>query len=106
VQGVGALLQRGSIMFGTPWYNAWFEPDADGFVDAGGPERWEPSGVAGGHEICVIALESWDERDPGKSVVRFPNSWNESWGVNGYGRMRLSTYNALRKQIDVKQIRV
>lgn len=38
--------------------------------------------------VCVVALESWDERDPGRSVVRFPNSWNESWGDRGYGRMR------------------
>jgi hypothetical protein len=106
VHGVGALLQRGSVLFGTPWFNSWFNPDSDGFVDAGGRDVWEASGLAGGHEICVVALESWDDRDPGKSVVRFPNSWNESWGDRGYGRMRLSTYAALRKQIDVKQIRV
>lgn len=106
VEGLAALLQRGSVLVGTPWYNAFFEPDADGFIDAGGPDRWESSGVAGGHEICVIKLATWDERNPGNSVVEFPNSWNESWGDRGYGRMRLSTYSALRKQIDVKQIRV
>lgn len=106
VEGLGALLQRGSVLMGVPWYNAWFSPDADGFVDASGPDQWLSSGLAGGHEICVVALESWDARDPGKSVIRFPNSWNTSWGANGYGRMRLSTYSTLRKQVDVKQIRV
>lgn len=106
VAGLAALLQRGSVLMGVPWFNAWFSPDRDGFVDASGPDVWESSGLAGGHEICVVALESWDERDPGKSVVRFPNSWNQSWGDRGYGRMRLSTYAVLRSQIDVKQIRV
>jgi hypothetical protein len=43
LEGVAALLQRGSVLFGVPWYNAWFEPDSDGFVDAGGPDRWESS---------------------------------------------------------------
>ncbi|MGI5233786.1 hypothetical protein [Actinoallomurus sp. CA-142502] len=103
LEGVAALLQRGSIMFGAPWYEAWFEPGPDGFVDEGG---WESSEVAGGHEFCVVALETWDERAPENSVIRFPNSWNRSWGDNGYGRMRLATYARLRAQIDVKQIRV
>jgi hypothetical protein len=103
LEGVAALLQRGSVMFGTPWYEAWFEPDSDGFVDGG---DWEASGVAGGHEICVTRLETWDERDPGKSVIVFPNSWAKGWGEQGYGRMRLATYSRLRSQVDVKQIRV
>lgn len=106
LEGLAALLQRGTALVGTPWFNSWFEPDADGFVDAGRPEDWESSGLAGGHEICVVALEAWDERAPENSVVRFPNSWSDSWGDGGYGRMRLSTYAALRREIDVKQIRV
>lgn len=106
VDGLAALLQRGTALVGMPWYNAFFEPDRDGFIDAGGPETWEASRLAGGHEICVIALESWDERRPERSVIRFPNSWNEGWGDRGYGRMRLSTYAALRRQVDVKQLRV
>lgn len=106
MEGLAALLQRGSIMLGTPWFNSWFEPDADGFVDGGGPETWEASGLAGGHEICATTLLTWDERDPGKSVIGGPNSWNRGWGLGGYWRMRLSTYQLLRRQIDVKQIRV
>jgi hypothetical protein len=105
-EGLAALLQRGSVMIGMPWFNSFFEPDRDGFIDGGSPDDWESSGLAGGHELCVTRLETWDARDPGKSVIVLPNSWNRSWGDNGYGRMRLSTYTALRKQIDVKQIRV
>ena len=106
VEGLGALLQRGTAMFGMPWYNAFFEPDARGFIDAVGVDQALASGLAGGHEVCVIALETWHEGDPGNSVVAFPNSWGGSWGDHGYGRMRLSTYAALRRQIDIKQIRV
>lgn len=105
-EGLAALLQRGSVLIGMPWFNSFFEPDADGFIDGGDLDAWESSGLAGGHELCVTALETWDASDPGKSVIVMPNSWNKGWGDHGYARMHLSTYTALRKQIDVKQIRV
>ena len=94
------LLQSGGTIIGTPWFNSWFHPTADGFVDTG---DWERSGVAGGHELYVEALEAWDDRDPDKCIVRFHNSWGDSWGDHGCGRMRLSTYQTLKSQIDVKQ---
>jgi hypothetical protein len=102
LRGFGSALQRGGVMVGTPWLNAWFEPGPDGFVDA--DPSWLNSGVAGGHEVYVEALEAWDDHDPSKSVVRFRNSWGPAWGDHGSGRMRLSTYVALRQQIDVKQL--
>lgn len=100
VDGVGRLLQTGGAMFGTPWFEAWFDPDPDGFVDAAD----NPGPLAGGHEIYVAELEKWDERRPENSVVRFVNSWGPSWGDNGSGRMRLSTYQRYRSEIDVKQL--
>lgn len=100
--GVASLLQSGGVMLGVPWYEAWFDPDSDGFVDQDG---WQDSGVVGGHEIYVAELESWNDRDPGQSVIRFVNSWDSSWGDAGSGRLRLSTYDALRWQIDAKQPR-
>lgn len=106
VEGLAALLQRGSLLIGMPWYNTFFEPDNRGFIDAAGIDQALASGLAGGHELCMTRLETWNERDPGKSVVVMPNSWNRSWGDDGYGRMYLSTYNRLRSQIDIKQIRV
>lgn len=102
--GFAALLQDGAALIGTPWFQGWFEPDAAGFVDHGDPDAWGE--VAGGHELCVVALESWDAGDLGKSVVRFVNSWTTSWGDGGYGRMRLSTYQQMRRDIDVKAFRV
>jgi hypothetical protein len=102
LRGVGHLLQRGGVLLGTPWYNAWFDPGADGFVDA--DPGWARSGVAGGHEIYIEALEAWDEREPHNSVIRFRNSWGPAWGDGGSGRMRLSSYVLLHRQQDVKQL--
>jgi len=94
------MLQHGGTIIGTPWYNSWFEPDPDGFVDAG---NWRRSGLAGGHEIYVEALEAWDNTDPAKCIIRFHNSWGDKWGDSGCGRMRMTTYESLKSQIDVKQ---
>jgi len=95
-----ALLQRSSVMVGMPWYAAWFEPKGQGaFVDDG---DWQASGVAGGHEVLAEALEAWDEIDPAKCIVRFRNHWKSSWGDAGRFRMRLSTYEIIRSQVDLK----
>jgi hypothetical protein len=103
LQGFATLLQRGGVLMGTPWLEAWFEPDADGFVDS--DPGWVNTPVAGGHEVYVEALESWDDRDPHASVIRFRNSWGDEWGDHGSGRMRLSTYVLLKSQgIDLKQL--
>lgn len=99
--GAASMLQRGGCLIGMPWYNAFFHPDANGFIDASA--SWAQSGVAGGHELYVEALESWDELDPQKVVVRLRNSWGATWGDHGCGRMRGLTYQRLRQQIDVKQ---
>lgn len=104
-RGVATMLQDGGVLLGVPWFNSWFQPDGDGFVDGGGPDEWERSGVAGGHEIYAARLESWDDRDLSKCVIAGPNSWGDSWSDGGWWRMRLSTYEALRDQIDAKQIR-
>lgn len=103
LQGLATALQFGGVLLGVPWFNSWFEPDANGFIDAGTPADWEASGLAGGHEIYGARLESWDDRHPERSVLAGPNSWSTSWGDGGWWRMKLSTYQALRSQIDVKQ---
>lgn len=97
---IGLAFQRAGIIIGTPWYESWFNPDSDGFIDNG---DWKASGVAGGHEIYGEALEAWDGGDPSKSIVRFHNSWGDGWGDHGCFRMRLSTYMTLKAEIDVKQ---
>jgi hypothetical protein len=100
-RGVATLLQSGGVMLGVPWYQSWFDPDSDGFIDGG---NWDSSGLAGGHEIYVAELETWDDRDLSKCVIRFVNSWSKTWGDHGSGRLRLSTYAKLADQIDAKQI--
>lgn len=100
-QGFALLLQRQGVLMGTPWFEAFFDPDTHGFIDAGG---WESSPIAGGHEIYIEALESWNARSPAKSVIRFHNSWSDQWGDHGCGRMTLATYEALHSQIDLKQL--
>lgn len=101
LRALATLLQRRGVIMGWPWYEAFFQPDAHGFVD--GDKNWQASGVAGGHELYFEALEAWDDHDPSKVVFRFHNSWNDSWGDHGCGRITGATYNALRQQVDAKQ---
>lgn len=103
---VASLLQAGPVLFGVPWFKAWFEPDAHGFIDGG---DWTSSGLAGGHEICVIALEQVTQDhagrvEPESTVIRFRNSWSASWGDDGDGLMTLATYQRLRRYIDAIQL--
>jgi len=100
--GMGSLFQHGGLIVGMPWFNAWFEPDNDGFIDS---KDWRRSGTAGGHEIYFEALEAWNESDLNQSIVRFRNSWTETWGDQGCGRLRLSTYRAVMSYCDAKQFR-
>lgn len=102
-----ALLQTGPVLLGMPWYAAFSEPDSLGFVDA--DPDWPSSPLEGGHEICVTALEAVALADgaliPEHTVLRFRQSWGSGWGDHGEGRMYLSTYVALRPQIDCVQPR-
>lgn len=105
-EAVCSMLQKGPIIVGMPWYNAFFEPDKYGFIDH--ESNWDQSGVAGGHEIAWCALEKVVQKhdgtiDTAKSIIAFPNSWNRGWGDGGWGRMHLSTYQKLRSRIDVIQ---
>lgn len=102
-----SLLQDGAVMAGMPWPNAFFEPSAAGFVDA--TPGWAASGIAGGHEVCVIGLVKVVQDHagrviPDKTIIRVRNSWSKTWGLSGDFLMRLSTYNRLRAQIDLIQL--
>jgi hypothetical protein len=93
------LLQAGPVLQGMPWYNAFFEPDSKGFIDANA--NWSASGVAGGHEIEAIGVQI-DKKDVFNSVITYCNSWGEGWGDAGRFRMRLRTYEQLGS-VDLKQ---
>ncbi|MFD8384250.1 hypothetical protein ACFV2X_38000 [Streptomyces sp. NPDC059679] len=102
-------LQTGPVLMGMPWRDAFFEPDQDGFIDH--DPNWAASGDAGGHEVCITALEdvALDEHChlmPEHTVLRFVNSWGPSWGDHGSGRLYLTTYLALRHEIDLCQPRL
>jgi hypothetical protein len=98
--GLMRLLQAGPVLQGMPWYNAFFDPDKAGFIDA--DRNWPSSGRAGGHEVEALGLEI-DTTDAFNSVIVYANSWGTGWGDAGYFRMRLRTYEALQG-VDLKQL--
>jgi hypothetical protein len=116
--GTGALsllsmLQKGSVIQGTVWFEAWMNQDADGFIDGDGSydalEAAAASGVAGGHETCVhqvvqLAQTSAGAVDLQNTVVQVRNSWSPSWGVlGGDFRLHASTLQMLSQYVDYKQ---
>jgi len=112
IHSLVALLQGGTVILGGPFFRSWMEPDAQGFVDGeGGVDDLRAaiaSGVAGGHETCITAVErlTFDrlERiDPATSHVRIRNSWAPSWGDHGSCRVHLSTLQLLWSQLDLQQ---
>ena len=103
------LLQTGPVLMGMPWLSAFTQTTNDaGFIDA--DPRWADSPLEGGHEVCITALEAVALHDgrllPDHTVLRFRNSWGTGWGDRGEGRLFLSTYLALRDQIDLTQPRL
>lgn len=107
-----SLMQGGPVMLGTPFFFAWETPDGQGFIDGDGTseelERAIQSGVAGGHEVTLTAIEkltldALGRVVPEKTILRFRNHWKRSWGENGCGRLHLSTLAMLGNNIDLRQ---
>lgn len=96
------LLQDGPVLQGMPWYEAFFEPDKHGFIDAN--DAWPSSGLAGGHEVEAVAVEL-NTHDVFESVITYVNSWGTHWGDAGRFRMKLRTYERL-DSVDLKQYRI
>jgi hypothetical protein len=108
-----SLLQTGGLMMGTPWMQAWFTPDANGFIDGDGSVatvQAQLRQVAGGHEIYLSAIEKLvlfphGDVNPWQTIVRFRNSWSKSWGDNGSFRAHLSTFShILAGYVDFRQL--
>lgn len=107
-QELGALLQVGPALMGLVWLDAFFSPGPDGFIDA--DPNWAASTVAGGHEVCLTAIEDVAFNTNGtladSTVLRFQNSWGSNWGSAGSGRLTVGTYRVLRDQVDIIQPRL
>lgn len=113
VLGALSLLQSGTVMQGSPWFNSWFQADVQGFVDGDGSaealEAALESGVAGGHEtlqtgIPQLALTSSGHVDLQNTVIEVRNSWSAAFGLAGSYKLHASTLDYLAAYVDYKAI--
>lgn len=111
---VVSLMQTDGLCWGTPWFSSWFQPDAAGFIDGNGStsalEAAIRSGVAGGHEIYLSAIDKLaffpgGGVDAANTVLRFRNHWGKSWCDQGSGLVHLSTILMLGGNVDLRQFR-
>lgn len=79
-------LNAGPISIGVPWYQSMFQPDSAGRIVVD-----QASGVAGGHQIAVVA------NDVPARMVTIRNSWGTSWGGQGHARLSWDDLTALFK---------
>ncbi len=112
-QDIASLLQDDGVCEGTPFFNAWMTPDAQGFVDGSGSaddlQAAIDSGVAGGHETYVSSIEAIEISASGlvipeRTVLRVRNSWSKSWGDHGSFRIHLSTLAGILGYSDFRQL--
>jgi hypothetical protein len=112
-QNIISLLQTGCVLLGSPFFFLWEEPDAAGFVDGKGTaadlQAAIQSGVAGGHETTIAAVEKLaltaaGQVIPQSTVLRVRNSWGPSFGDAGSFRIHLSTLVSLGGQCDFRAI--
>lgn len=108
-----SLMQTGLVMMGSPWFYKWEEPDTHGFIDGDGSTRAIresiASGVAGGHETSLVAVEkiaflASGHVNPAKTVIRGRNHWRADWGDHGCYRVHLSTLMAIGGQCDFRML--
>ena len=81
------MLNDGPISIGVPWYNSMFTPDDTATIHVD-----EDSGLAGGHQVCVVA------NDVKKKRVRIRNSWGLSFGDEGHCWLSWADFDKLLKQ--------
>lgn len=81
------MLNKGPISIGIRWYKSCFTPDADGTIHV-----VESSGLAGGHQVCVVANDTENKR------IRIRNSWGTGWGDQGHCWLSWDDFALLLKQ--------
>jgi hypothetical protein len=87
IAALNSALQAGPVLIGINWYQSMFDPRSDGqiVVDT-------KSGLAGGHELELNAF------DASTGEYQVPNSWAESWGVDGCGYFTTTALTTLLGQ--------
>lgn len=74
--------QKGPVVIGSDWTSNMFNPDANGYI--------VPTGsVEGGH--CYLLLGDLES----EGAFLFQNSWGNSWGQNGYFKMKYEDFQKL-----------
>lgn len=113
ILGALSLLQAGTVMQGAPWFNAWFSPDSQGFIDGDGSydafQAAVASGVAGGHEtlqrgIPQLAQLANGTVDLQNTVIKVRNSWSPAFALSGDYLIHASTLDWLSQYADYKAI--
>lgn len=112
VMGALSMLQTGTVMQGTPWFNSWFQADSNGFVDGDGSQEAVQaaikSGVAGGHETTQRAIVQLGALSNGtvdlqNTVIKVRNSWSAKFALSGDYLLHASTLQYLAQYVDYKQ---
>lgn len=107
---VVSLMQRGSLIVGSPFLNAWMRPDSSGVVDGDGSmdnfRAQLAQGIAGGHEteyfeVSELRLAN-GQVDPFNTLLKARNSWAQSWGDAGCYFIHLSTLMMMGSQVDYR----
>ena len=81
-QAIDWLANEGTIVAGTWWYEGMSYPNADGVISVAGQR-------VGGHAYLLNGV------DTGAELVRFKNSWGQSYGKDGNAFMSFSVLNHL-----------
>jgi C1A family cysteine protease len=68
-------LVNGPVVIGIPCFREIFSVGSNGII----PYPANPNEVYGGHAVCAVGYNDT------KKLVKFKNSWDVSWGNNGYG---------------------
>lgn len=87
---IDAVVWKGPVVIGIPWYEAMYEP-VGGVLRRGGP-------MVGGHALCVLGYRKSSHRLDGAPAAVLLNSWGEDWGTFGLAEIALPDLGWLLSQ--------